>query len=153
MESGFRKYRERRVKYAGVKRINDWTIKVYTITTSELFKSNEVLVNVMDNLPGKLSYAKDHHSTGFLIVHEGTDGVWSLINWWTGGEMLKTTTYFTSFEDQQTMTLCPNEGSMACVWELPIINHEKNAWIKHVLKKASKPDFGNYFTDTIEGKV
>lgn len=153
MKDCFRSYRKRNILFDEKVNLENWVVKVYTITTEAFFESGEVLVNVKGRLPTLLKEAKDHHNSAFLIVHEGTDGVWSLVNWWTGNEMLRTNTYFTSYKEKEKISLFPTSGSMACVWELPVINHEKNAWIQHVLMKASNPDFQNYYKDTIQGSI
>lgn len=104
-------------------------------------------------LPDLLQQADDHHFVAFVIIHEGIDGVWTLINWWTGKEMLRINTYFTDYQDTSSILLHPQKGAMACVWELPVINHEKNAWVTHILKQADEPNFDNYFKDIVEGQI
>ena len=153
MKNEFRSYEKRQVHFDENIDLENWTIKVYTITTKTIFESREILENVKGKLSILLEEANDHHNAAFLIVHEGTDGVWSLVNWWTGREMLRTNTYFTSYQEKEKITQFPTMGSMACVWELPIIGHEKNAWINHILMKPSSPDFSSYYKDVIQGSV
>lgn len=152
-EQHFRPYAERNCSFYKLLALENWRVKVYTLTARPAFESEEVLRNVETNLSALLEEASDHHHSAFVIIHEGTDGVWILLNWWTGKEMLRTNTYFTSFQEKDKMTLLPAQGSMACVWELPVINHEKNAWVRHILKNAASPDFENYYKDVIEGPV
>ena len=153
MKDNLRSYQKRNIQFDEKVYLENWVVKVYTITTKATFESREVLINVKNELHTLLKEANNHHDSAFLIVHEGTDGVWSLVNWWTGNEMLRTNTYFTSYKEEENISLFPTSGSMACVWELPIINHEKDAWIKHVLMKASSPDFQTYYKDVIQGSI
>lgn len=153
MQALFRSYQERNCRLYELVALGNWVVKVYTITAKPAFGSVEVLQHVKANLSSLLEEAREHHNSAFLIIHEGTDGVWSLLNWWTGKEMLRTKTYFTSFQEKDKMTLLPGGGSMACVWELPVFMHERNAWVKHILKNASSPDFENYYKDILEGPV
>lgn len=149
----FRNYQERHITFHEQVAAGNWVVKIYTISPKASFESEEVLKSVKSKLPTLLEEASNHHHSAFLIVHEGTDGVWSLVNWWTGREMLRTKTYFTSFQEKERLSLLPANGSLACVWELPLINHEKNAWVKHILKKPSQPAFEDYYQDFMEGKV
>jgi hypothetical protein len=40
-----------------------------------------------------------------------------------------------------------------CVWELEIINHERTSWTKNILKKAAKPEYGNYLKEVINIEI
>jgi hypothetical protein len=93
------------------------------------------------------------YNAAFLIVHEAGDGIWSLINWWIGGEMLQSTTFHTSFEQPDEFQLLPEEGFMACVWEIPIIAFERAMWVEHTLKKANPPDFKAYLEQYLSKEV
>ena len=67
--------------------------------------------------------------------------------------MLRTVTYFTDFETPDNYVRLPREGSMACVWELPVINHERAAWVRHILQQATQPDWEAYRQDQLDGMV
>lgn len=149
----FNLYEKRIIEFKEVIKVYDWKVKIYTITKNDVFQSEIVLESIINQLPQLLRAAANHHEIAFLIVHEGGDGIWSLVNWWTGKEMLRTDTYYSSFEQPDKLVQRPKPGSMACVWELPVINHERNAWVEHILKKAEKPDFDNYLSDGLTGQV
>jgi len=40
-----------------------------------------------------------------------------------------------------------------CVWELGIVQHERNAWIKYLMSKRTGEDKTNYIGSFIEGKL
>lgn len=153
MQRVFRPYQPRKIQFQKIILWENWKIKLYTITTKESFTSSSILATIKEKLSSLFGEAKDHHNSGFIIIHEGTDGVWTLSNWWTDKEMLRTNTYFTDYQDINCISLDPKTGSMACVWELPIINHEKDAWVKHILKQVEEPDFDKYFKDILEGNI
>ncbi|MEM8895024.1 MAG: hypothetical protein AAGC88_10635, partial [Bacteroidota bacterium] len=93
-------YKPRRIAYAGLTRIDDWAIKVYTITLHESFGSHQVRSTVMNRLEEMLakafSSALPTHRHVILILHEAREGVWVILSWWTGGEMLETEVRFVS---------------------------------------------------------
>jgi hypothetical protein len=86
-------------------------------------------------------------------VHEGLDGVWTLVCWWLGGEMLHCETYYSSYSDPARFTMRPREGFMACVWEMAVIIHEREQWISHVLTYSTAPDFRAYLNTTLNAEI
>ena len=144
----FRAYRQRSIEFHQLARVGRWTVKVYTITHRSSFESPEILENAVLNLPEWLEKSSQlnlpTYDTAFLIVHEGTDGVWTLVNWWTGGEILQGATFYTSFEKPDQFERVSKEGLVACVWELEVLCFERAMWIECVLKKSDNPDFAGY---------
>ncbi|MCB0644472.1 MAG: hypothetical protein KDC44_22665 [Phaeodactylibacter sp.] len=149
----FRPYQKRAIAFRGLTQTEGWTVKVYAITPHDNFRSEAALQAVIKQLPQLLQPAEAHYHLAFLIVHEGTDGLWSLINWWTGGEMLRTDTYFSDYDQPEALSQYPQQGSMACVWELPVINQERELWVKHILCQAEQPDVEGYLHHALEGKI
>ncbi len=130
-----------------------WHVKIYTITNLEVFSSKGILDEVLASLPDWLAKADTSYlptyKTAFLIVHEAREGVWILLSWWTGGEMLETLTRFVQLDSPIQIQESPYKNSLVCVWELQIIQHEREAWIKHILSSPSSPDFENYNRDLL----
>ena len=146
--SRFADYKPRVVELNQLAKVDRWNVKVYTITNRPAFESVNVLENTLANLPKWLARSRElefpTYDQAFLIVHEGRDGVWSLINWWTGGEMLKCKTFFTDFAKPDVFEEVPRDGFMACVWELAVISFERLMWVECVLKKSANPDLDGY---------
>ncbi|GEM_PF-651810 len=150
-------YKPRKVEFCQIASVNDWQVKVYTITSRASFESKTTLENAVTRLPVWLEKSTrlnlPTYKAAFLIVHEGRDGIWSLINWWIGGGRLQSTTFYTSFEQPNDFTLLPTEGFMACVWEIPIISFERTLWVEHILKRAEKPDFSGYLAKHLSREI
>jgi hypothetical protein len=146
-----RKYKKRKIQFYKNLKIDQWQVKVYLISITESFQSYDMIDLVSAKINFWLTEAVDHHKIAFIIIHEATDGIWILVNWWTCGEMLITKTYFVSFKEKTKILQLPRNASMACVWEMIIIQHERNAWVKHILENAEKPNFIDYNHDIIEG--
>ena len=153
----FKEYKPRMVKFENIVEVNNWKVKVYSITNKKQFSAGDILENAISETPKWLENAKilkvPNYSIATLIVHEGIDGVWTLINWWIGGEIMQNFTYHTSLEKPNEFKPLPCDGSMACVWEMSVICHERKAWIKHILKNADTPNFDEYLADVIEGLI
>ena len=84
---------------------------------------------------------------GFVVMHAGEMGTWLLMDWWAHGDILC-----------QRLSLAPAGGAYepmddrpltACVWELPILMHERDAYVRHML--TARPDADAYLADMRQG--
>lgn len=153
MSAIFEVYKPRSISFSGLLSIKNWYVKVYTITNKKEFTSNHILQNINEHLPvwiKQIDSTLPIYKQAFLIVHEAREGVWILLNWWTGGEMIETKVFFSSFDTPQIITDSPyNTNSLLCIWELEVFAHERASWIEHILTKASNPDYIAYTSDTL----
>ncbi len=142
-QNEFRPYKSRKIDFLETQSVGDWKVKTYTITSRGQFESTPQLEMAKKELPDMLSIAEQHHGYAFLIVHEATDGLWILLNWWTGKEMLRTLTYHIG-PGSSNMVALPPAGSMACVWEMKVICFERELWLEKILLNHTNPDFESY---------
>ena len=154
MNTVFEQYKARTISFWSNMNIHDWTVKVYTISNRKQFESVTILNHCAKHLPVWVTHME--HSTlptykhAFLIVHEAREGVWILLNWWTGGEMIETKVFFANYDTPDIITDSPyNTNSLLCVWELEVFAHERASWIRYVLSKAKSPDYEGYKNDTL----
>ena len=84
---------------------------------------------------------------GFAVIHEGEVGVWLLLDWWAHGDILcqrlSLKTADGGFEAQDHRPLA------ACVWELPILAHERDAWVRHMMTAPASAE--GYMSDVRPG--
>ena len=145
-------YQARKIEFKGYLSIDNWQLKVYTIVKDGTFEYPEFYANVQLQLPIWLShdnsFNSNHNSVGFLILHAGTEGIFSIINWWVGDNMLNTHIFKTDYNNLNRFDKISGDGLAPCIWELEIINHERLSWINQVLKKPKEPDFQEYLNAT-----
>jgi hypothetical protein len=145
-------YVARHIQYREVIALDDWKVKVYTISKDDKFSQELVYEHVLEQLPAwlerKNSFNSNHYGHAFLILHVASEGVFSLINWWLEGYMLNMHVFLSNPEDPTSIKQISGDGLGPCTWELEVINHERVAWTKHVLKKGENPDFEAYLSDT-----
>lgn len=158
MSAVFDPYKPRAIMFKESLYCNGWNIKVYTITNQEEFKAKHIFQNIGRHVPVWIDQIENTtlptYKQAFLIVHEAREGVWILLNWWTGGEMIETKVLFSSFETPEQITDSPyGTNSLLCVWELEVFAHERRAWIRHILSKANTPDYLAYTKDTLRKEV
>ncbi len=154
MSTTFEAYRPRTILFDRCMGVQDWAVKVYTITNKGEFDSLTILDNCKNHLPFWLSNIENSalpiYKQAFLIVHEAREGVWILLNWWTGGEMIETKVFFSSFDTPMEITNSPYDtNALLCIWELEVFAHERASWITHILSKADDPDYTAYINDTL----
>ncbi|WP_111685300.1 hypothetical protein [Winogradskyella tangerina] len=146
-------YKPRHIKFKELLKVNDWSIKVYTITKQGEFDYSDFYSNVKEKLPEWLAihngFNAQHNHIGFLILHAGTEGIFTLINWWVGDNMLNTHIFKSNYDQLDNFEQLSGNGLAPCIWELEIINHERLAWIDAVLKLAPQPNYKRYLDATI----
>ncbi len=152
MIATFEKYKPRTIHFSELFQKQEWSVKVYTISNKNRFDSLEILEKAKELLPDLLLEAAEStlavYKKAFLIVHEGREGVWILLSWWTGGEMLRTKVLFAAFEHPIVIKKSPYQtNALLCVWELEVFAHERNAWVRHVL--VENPNFTAYLNDVL----
>ena len=140
-------YKARKIEFLQVVTHNQWSIKLYTITKKESFSAGSVVKASFDQLNDWLadmnSFNSSHEHIAFLIIHEGTEGVFVLINTWVGNNMLQTHIYITN-DGGSSFKKISGDGLFACIWELEVIDFERKAWLNHVVKQDDSPDYQKY---------
>ncbi len=150
-------YKPRKIEFEEIIETHGWSVKAYTITKNGYFNHPNFYKEVKTQLPKWLSMENSFDSSndkmGFLILHSGTEGIFSLINWWVGKNMLNTHIFFTNPKETVYFNKISGDGLAPCVWELDIINHERISWRDNVLKQASDPDYQGYLKDVYNGII
>ena len=146
-------YQPRPITFKEILKIEDWTIKLYTIIKNESLINPEIIENVQTELPNWLNlkngFNNENDKIGFLIIHCGTEGVFSIINWWVGQNMLNTHIFFSDYSNTKSFKKISGNGLAPCIWELEVIGFEKKIWTENIIKKFPNPDFNNYINNTL----
>lgn len=151
----FEPYRKRRVRGAGVWEAAGWRIKLYVIA----YRGDAPRPEVVDaakrvaetGLPQPPT-TEDRYGVGFLIVHDGRDGCWCLIDWW-GEEDILFHRLFAAPSDRPWEMWPATDGRTACVWELAVWGFERRAWMEHVLANPAGPDLERYLAAQMDAEV
>jgi hypothetical protein len=148
-------YLQRPVRFLEIHLHNDWQIKLYSISIKNEYVSKENVQKAKQHLDNWLSkssiYNLETYKIATLILHEGKEGCFAIINWWIDENMLQNFVYL--IEDGQDYKLFSANGITTCVWEMAILWHERNAWVKHVLMQNEKPDFKAYLNEQFNENV
>jgi len=150
-------YKTRKIRFKELIEIRDWKVKIYTISKIGDFDHPDFYNNVLNQLPvwleTKNSFDSSNDKIAFLILHSGTEGIFSLINWWVGKNMLNTNIFLTNPEGPNQFLKISGDGLAPCVWELEIINHERISWTNNILKQKVNPNYDNYLADALNTEI
>ncbi len=141
-------YLQRRIQHLDTWQVVDHTIKIYGIhrdpeLTGPMF-SDEVAAAVRTAVRDVLQNDARHErctGLGFCIVHVGEEAVWLLVDWWITGGILCQRMLSTPLANPGVFSPV-DAPALACVWELVITAHERDAWVGHML--TARPDAPAY---------
>lgn len=150
-------YQPRKIKFAEIVQVNDWQVKIYTIARQGDFESPEFYRQAIAQLPTWLtmrnSFDPSHEHLAFLILHAGNEGLFSIINWWVGKNMLNTHIFITDPAVPHQFKRISGDGLAPCIWELEVIQHERKAWMKYILQSPHSPDYESYLAARYSGEI
>lgn len=150
------KYQQRPIRFIEIHQHNNWQIKLYSISIKNEYVSTENIQNAKLHLDSWLSkseiYNFETYKIATLILHEGKEGVFAIINWWIDENMLQNFVYLKMYNEQE-FQLFSQDGICTCVWEMAVWWHERNAWVKHILCKHDRPDFQAYLNDQLNTDI
>jgi hypothetical protein len=142
-------YRARATGPLGLRRRAGWTIKVTGITAAEPLGRDEVeaaLRCAAVHLPQPPA-AAGRSGIAFVVLHRGAAALWLILGWW--GQDLLYQRVFRADLGTTSFWPVPPDGPSACVWELLVVGHERDAWVEHVLRRPDEPDVDGYLAATL----
>jgi hypothetical protein len=98
------------------------------------------------------SFDSSHEHMAFMIIYEGTEGVFVLINTWEGNNMLQTHIYITN-DGGESFKKISGDGLFTCIWELEVIDFERKVWLKHLVKNNNNPYYDKYLEENLNIKL
>ncbi|WP_259781062.1 hypothetical protein [Aestuariispira ectoiniformans] len=84
-----------------------------------------------------------NHGLGYLVYHTGEDGNWLLLRTWTQGDIvagLISADHGCGFKTLEVPCI-------ECVWEAVISQHERDAWVRHMM--SGQTDADGYLADKL----
>lgn len=133
-------------------------IKRYHVTADPAGIAPEVEAAAYAILPGLLPAPDGTPPATFVVLHRGgDDGAYLNAYSWVWDNVL----HFRGAAAGQSVLGCPDDDPshfvpidrpwIGCVWELPPILHERDAWVRHILARPAPevPDLEAYLTDSL----
>lgn len=135
-------YSPRPVTQYGVQVVNGWPTKIYGLAVEG--EPGEELLDAaraaaVASLPAPAAAAAAGGGAAFVIAHRARPACFVLVYWWATPVDLRLA-YFRSPLDRPAELSPMPQYSTGCVWELALTNHERAAWVEHVLGNVPSLD-------------
>jgi hypothetical protein len=85
---------------------------------------------------------------GFLIVHDTAGSCLALVHWWVRPDELHQRVFVAAQEAPRSLAP-PATATIGHLPELAVIEHERQALLRHVLDRPAGPDVDAYLTDVL----
>jgi hypothetical protein len=148
-------YQKRPIRFVEVFQHDKWQIKLYSISIHNERVADQNIAMAKARLDEWLSRSREYDLESYqiatLILHEGKEGCFAIISWWIDENMLQLFVYLKP-NGSDEFVLFSDRGIVSCVWEMAVLWHERNAWVKHTLQ-TTHPDFDAYLKDHINLNV
>ncbi len=144
-------YRPRPVRLLGVDRNGGWRLKVYGMAAATE-RPRPRLVDAARTLAAQILPAPGGdgaHGVGFVVAHDARPACFVLVNWWVRGYDLFQRYFRASLEQPEHLSELTTPA-VGCVWELAVVGHERDAWVRHVLTSPADADVEAYLADALE---
>lgn len=143
-------YRPRVTGPLGIRPLAGWQVKIIGITAGRDLPGDpevEAACRIAEGWLPVPARSPARHGVAFMIVHRGEEALWVQLAWWEL-DMLHHR-LFRAALGTVDLRRVPADGPAACVWELLVIDHERRAWVAHVLQRPDDPDLNAYLADTL----
>jgi hypothetical protein len=135
-------HRPRPITQYGVEQLGAWPTKLYGLAVEgepdgELLYAGRIFAAV--TLP-----RDSHGRAAFVIVHQARPACFVLVYWWSSAVDLSLA-YFRSPLDRPSALEPMPANAAGCVWELALVEHERAAWVRHLL--TGEPDLDAYLNE------
>lgn len=89
------------------------------------------------------------HGLGFLIVHQGRDAIFAVLESWIDENILRHALWIAPLTDPTRFEPADQSGLNVCVWELAVLAHEREAWLRHMLTPRATQNRATYLADVL----
>ncbi|GIF07103.1 hypothetical protein [Actinoplanes siamensis] len=143
-------YRPRAIGAIGVEQTpGGWTVKHYGI--SALRDTPPEPVRAMGRLAVARSLPREFSGAlrqAYCVLHEDQDGCYAVVGWWSPNRVILHSRTWLADWDELAAPRPAGGHATACVWELLVMAHERDAWLRHVIRPA-QPDLDAYRADVL----
>jgi hypothetical protein len=144
------------VRPLGLLHIDDWRVKVHGLSATPKGELDPAAQDgahkaATEALP-RPGTAGGRYGVGFVIAHRSTNAYSYVVGWWSYSCLLSTAAYSARFSEPADIARCPSRQA-GCVWELAVIDHERRAWTRTMLRAGVEGDVEAYLGAVLSGKV
>jgi len=156
MKQSIQEYNQRPIRYLGLWEIGGLKLKAYGITCGQIRLEQKLIdaaLRVAQERIAASARNTNHYGVGFVGIHQGETGDFVFVDWWADENELHHHVYVSPSGKPDDLEYKTPTGLSACVWDLYLIGHERDAWVNHVLKKNRAPDLDGYLNEILNDDV
>lgn len=135
-------YRPRLLKGVGQWSYPELQLKIYGLTADDKALDDTVEETarafIQDEVLAAVASTGDGDGLGFVILHPGSLGLSVSAHWWTQGSVLCQRFYRKLYDANDPLDMA-SRASIGCVWELGIIEAERQIWIRRMMGDTPDP--------------
>lgn len=149
-------YAKRPLRYLGIWRYDDWTLKVYSASQDGPLARQKLVEAIKQRavevlpLPG---VTETRYGVGFLCAHDGRGGCFAFVDWWEDENELHHHLFCGPKDEPERIDPVGPGGLTACVWDLAIMAFERRAWLETVLANPDGPDLEAYLDRHLDAEI
>lgn len=141
------RFRPRPTRPLGVLEHEGWLLKRYEIRADARPVDPAAHAAAVATIRAEIPPATDGHRLGFTILHRGEEMMWLLVELWHA-DILHLHMFSAPLDDPTAFAKAP-PALVGCVWELAVVQHEREAYVAHVLNPPDGPDERAYLEDMV----
>ncbi|MCG8435285.1 MAG: hypothetical protein MJA83_14770 [Gammaproteobacteria bacterium] len=149
-------YKKRILRFLQHAEFDGWRVKVYGLSATDKLPGDDELqaaLAVADTHLPRPAVTGDRYGLAILIVHRGREGLFVILNWWLGQNMLTHRAFFAPYSTPIALKEIARDDPAYCVWEMGVLQIERQAWIDCVLANPDGPDIEAYYARTADTEV
>ena len=159
-------YAARPIRFLRHAHVGRTTLKVYGIGVTSAVPDAHVLQAALAQVEQHLAVPRagrtiagvdwmrlSESDVGSLIVHTGREAVFILLDLWVDQNMLRHHVWVAPLLTPTAFEPLEGTGITMCVWEMAVLQHERAAWLAHVMKRSAGPDVASYLADVLNADV
>jgi hypothetical protein len=143
-------YATRSFRFVELLSARDWRMKLYGIAAERELPRPELLAAAKKVAAETLAKeTANNYKVGFIGAHDGKNASFVFVDFWGNENELFHRVFLCRSSDLNELAAATPADSSVCVWDLHLQSFEREAWIKHVLRKAQAPDFEGYLAELL----
>ena len=95
----------------------------------------------------------NRYGLGFVGIHDGRGACFVFVDWWEAENELHHHTFTAPQGAPEELVEVTGSGFAACAWDLAVMSHERDAWVRTVLANPAGPDPDGYLATRLAGHV
>ncbi|MGH7599764.1 MAG: isochorismatase [bacterium] len=149
-------YAPRPIRFLELWEESGWRMKVYGIAYQRELPRRELIeaakTVARERLP-QPAIAPNRYGVGFLGIHDGRGANFVFVDWWADENELHHHVYLSPASQPAQLHYATEADSKACVWDLHVMNFERQAWLTTILTNPAGVDLEVYLARRLNETV